>query len=144
MNQARSLYERILHECRKYYSTKVVVSRFCEELNGTMDIGTYEIGLLSPVKEPYNNRSCMLIHEFGHVLEFKARLKNRNKSKLTYSTYGIEKRAWLYGIKYFAKLNLLPPNIKDFMCTCLESYSKKYGNRSYIRSLVPKNNLLTA
>lgn len=132
----KKLYESVLEECSKHYPTRVIVSQFCEELNGSMEIGSFNILITSPLNKPYNEKSCLLIHEFGHILELQARIRNRNVSKLTYSTYGIEKRAWEYGIKYFAKLNLLPKNIEKFMESCLQSYSKKYGSQCYIRSLI--------
>ena len=127
----KTRFEKILKECNKVFVARQFISKKFSFINGFAEIDNSVIGITVPPNSKYDERSCFLIHEFGHLLEHRNRLKNRNKNKRSWTDYGIEDRAWKFGIAYFGKKNLLPLNINKVAERCLTDYRRKLGGRLF-------------
>ena len=81
-------------------------------INGTAGADSYIILYKDSKERNYNMLSSLMIHEYGHVVNW----RDLNKDKHT------EKDAWMVGIESVPKA-LIPPTIREDCALCLSSYN---------------------
>lgn len=110
-------------------STTVVINiTDCDMPNGFADLLSGIVILELPNDEvDYDYISCLLIHEYGHVLCFKSMRWAHHPPSNSAMEYREELRAWTTGSDWASKHDLLPSNFTEVMDSCLSTYTIHYA-----------------
>lgn len=90
--------------------------------NGQAGSDGYIILYKDTQTEDYNTLTSLLIHEYGHIIEWRDNGRDRHT----------EKQAWQTGISFVPK-KYWPPTLKEDCKLCLSSYG--YKNFNWLKTI---------